>query len=60
MKLSRRKLLSHSLAVPLGLGLSPFLALRPANAAGTQALAIVMNSGESSVSVIDMATRKVV
>ncbi len=61
MKLSRRKLLSHSLAVPLGLGLSSFLAFRsgPASAA-TQDLAIIMNSGEASVSVIDMATRKVI
>jgi len=61
MKLSRRTLLGHSLAIPLSISLSPFLALRPGVAsAETSALAIVMNSGEASVSVIDMASRKVV
>jgi YVTN family beta-propeller protein len=48
MKLSRRALL------PL-----PLLGLMPAFAAGAD-LAMVMNSGEASVSVIDMGTRKVV
>ena len=61
MKLSRRTLLGHGLAIPLSISLSPFLALRPGVAsAATSALAIVMNSGEASVSVIDMASRKVV
>ncbi len=61
MKLSRREVLGRSLAIPLSLGLSPFMALRSAAAdAATPALAIVMNSGEASVSVIDMATRKVI
>lgn len=64
MKLSRRAVLGRSLAIPLSLGLSPFMALRSeiANAASaaTSSLAIVMNSGEASVSVIDMASRKVV
>ena len=61
MKLSRRAVLGRGLAVPLSLSLSPFMALRSgvANAA-TSSLAIVMNSGEASVSVIDMASRKVV
>ena len=61
LKLSRRAVLGRSLAIPLSLGLSPFMALRSemANAA-TASLAIVMNSGEASVSVIDMASRKVV
>jgi YVTN family beta-propeller protein len=61
MKLSRRAVLRRSLAIPLSVGLSPFMALRSASAsAAPPALAIVMNSGEASVSVIDMATRKVV
>jgi YVTN family beta-propeller protein len=64
MKLSRRELLGHSLAIPLSLSLSPILALRPriasaASAAAIPQLAIVMNSGEASVSVIDMATHQV-
>ncbi|WP_169742579.1 YncE family protein [Paraburkholderia ferrariae] len=63
MKHSRRTWLGRSLAVPLGLSLSPLLSLRSglaAAAAPTPALAIVMNSGEASVSVIDMTTRRVV
>ena len=63
MKLSRRMWLGRSLAIPLGLSLSPFLSLRSgiaAAAAQLPALAIVMNSGEASVSVIDMATHQVV
>ncbi|CAB3797057.1 YncE family protein [Pararobbsia alpina] len=61
MKLSRRKLLGHSLAIPLSVSLSPFLALRSGVAsAAAPALAIVMNSGEASVSVIDMMSRKIV
>ncbi|VWC00664.1 MULTISPECIES: YncE family protein [Burkholderia] len=66
MKLSRRTWLGHSLAVPLGLSLSPLLSLRSGLAAAASAptsvpaLAIVMNSGEASVSVIDMATHRVV
>ncbi|WP_243856525.1 YncE family protein [Paraburkholderia sp. BL6665CI2N2] len=61
MKLSRRALLGGGLAVPLGLGLSPFLALRSSLAnAASPSIAIVMNSGEASVSVIDMASRRVV
>ncbi|CAH2798624.1 MAG: hypothetical protein CBARDMAM_3902 [uncultured Caballeronia sp.] len=61
MKLSRRAVLGRSLAIPLSLGLSPFMALRSeiANAAEFS-LAIVMNSGEASVSVIDMTSRKVI
>ncbi|WP_231937179.1 YncE family protein [Caballeronia udeis] len=61
MKLSRRAVLGRSLAIPLSLGLSPFMALRSeiANAAESP-LAIVMNSGEASVSVIDMTSRKVI
>ena len=64
MKLSRRAVLGRGLAIPLSLSLSPFMALRSeiasaANAA-TGSLAIVMNSGEASVSVIDMDSRKVV
>ncbi|MEA3124640.1 MAG: hypothetical protein QOD67_1659, partial [Caballeronia sp.] len=61
MKLSRRAVLGRGLAVPLSLSLSPFMALRSeiANAA-TSSLAIVMNSGEASVSVIDMTSRKIV
>jgi YVTN family beta-propeller protein len=38
----------------------PLLGLAPANAAGTPPLAMVMNSGEASVSIIDMTTRQVV
>ncbi|OZI31850.1 hypothetical protein CAL29_28740 [Bordetella genomosp. 10] len=63
MKSSRRKWLGRGLALPLGLSLPPLLSLRPilaAAAAPAPALAIVMNSGEASVSVIDMATHKVV
>lgn len=62
MKLSRRALLGRSLAIPVGLGLSQFTALRAfaANAAGTPPIAIVMNSGEASVSVIDMNTHQVI
>ena len=65
MKLSRRELLGRSLAIPLSLSLSPILALRPHSAsaaasASVPSLAIVMNSGEASVSVIDMTTRQVV
>jgi YVTN family beta-propeller protein len=63
MKHSRRTWLGRSLAIPLGLSLSPLLSLRSglaAAAAPTPALAIVMNSGEASVSVIDMTTRRVV
>ena len=65
MKLSRRELLGHSLAIPLSLSLSPILALRPrmasaATSAAAPQLAIVMNSGEASVSVIDMTTHQVV
>ncbi|MFT4065224.1 beta-propeller fold lactonase family protein [Paraburkholderia sp.] len=62
MKLSRRMWLGRSLAIPLGLSLPPFLSLRSgiAAAAPVPALAIVMNSGEASVSVIDMATHQVV
>jgi YVTN family beta-propeller protein len=63
MKLSRRELLGRSLAIPLSLSLSPFMALRSGTAdaaAPAPALAIVMNSGEASVSVIDMATHQVI
>ncbi|MBC8728144.1 YncE family protein [Paraburkholderia sp. UCT2] len=61
MKLSRREVLGRSLAIPLSLGLSPFLALRSGIAsAAPPNLAIVMNSGEASVSVIDMASHKIV
>jgi DNA-binding beta-propeller fold protein YncE len=61
MKLSRRALLGRSLAIPLSISLSPFIALRPgAASAATSSLAIVMNSGEASVSVIDMASHKLV
>jgi YVTN family beta-propeller protein len=63
MKLSRRTWLGRSLAIPLSLSLSPFLSARSgfaAVAAPVPALAIVMNSGEASVSVIDMATHQVV
>jgi YVTN family beta-propeller protein len=63
MKLSRRELLGRSLAIPLSLSLSPFIALRSRvadAAAPTPDLAIVMNSGEASVSVIDMATHQVI
>ncbi|MFC4273628.1 YncE family protein [Achromobacter aloeverae] len=62
MKLSRRTWLRHSLAAPCGLAIAPFLSLRadPALAAASPSYAIVMNSGEASVSVIDMATRKIV
>jgi DNA-binding beta-propeller fold protein YncE len=61
MKLSRRAVLGRGLAIPLSLSLSPFIALRPGVAgAATSSLAIVMNSGEASVSVIDMESRKVV
>jgi DNA-binding beta-propeller fold protein YncE len=61
MKLSRRTLLGRGLAIPLGFGLSPFAALRSiaANAATDAPIAIVMNSGEASVSVIDMRTHQV-
>jgi YVTN family beta-propeller protein len=63
MNLSRRTWLGRSLAFPLSLSLSPFISLRSslAVAAGPiPALAIVMNSGEASVSVIDMATHRVI
>ncbi|MCP3725210.1 beta-propeller fold lactonase family protein [Paraburkholderia sp. CNPSo 3272] len=61
MKLSRRTLLGHGLALPLSFGLSPLLALRSARASAAPAsLAIVMNSGEASVSVIDMTSREVI
>jgi YVTN family beta-propeller protein len=63
MKLSRRTWLGRSLVFPLGLSLSPFLSLRSGSAsaaAPVPALAIVMNSGEASVSVIDMATHRVI
>jgi YVTN family beta-propeller protein len=62
MKLSRRTVLGRGLAIPLSLSLSPFMALRSgvATAAAPPSLAIVMNSGEASVSVIDMASRKVI
>ncbi|MFM0206329.1 YncE family protein [Paraburkholderia sediminicola] len=61
MKLSRRALLGRSLAIPLSISLSPFISPRSAlAAAAAPSLAIVMNSGEASVSVIDMATHQVV
>jgi YVTN family beta-propeller protein len=62
MKHSRRTWIGRSLALPLGLALAPYLSIRPsiAVAAAGPSLAIVMNSGEASVSVIDMATHKVV
>jgi YVTN family beta-propeller protein len=61
MKLSRRSLLGRGLAIPLSISLSPFLLVRPEIAsAAISSLAIVMNSGEASVSVIDMATRQVI
>lgn len=64
MKLSRRAVLGRSLALPLSLSLSPFAALRAGSAhaatAATPPIAIVMNSGEASVAVIDMASRKVI
>ncbi|MGF6837849.1 DNA-binding beta-propeller fold protein YncE [Paraburkholderia youngii] len=61
MRTSRRTLLGQSLALPLSLGLAPWLSLRSAKAnAEPQSLAIVMNSGEASVSVIDMTSRAVI
>ncbi|MEX3929334.1 YncE family protein [Paraburkholderia sp. BR10936] len=61
MKLSRRALLRHSLALPLSAGLSPLLALRTIEAeAAPASLAIVMNSGEASVSVIDTDSLRVI
>jgi YVTN family beta-propeller protein len=63
MPLNRRSLLTRALGVSVAT--IPVLAARPnvARAAGPSlapALALVMNSGEASVSVIDMNTRKVV
>jgi YVTN family beta-propeller protein len=61
MNLSRRAVLVRSIAVPLSLGFSSSLLSKAASAGQpASALAIVMNSGEASVSVIDMASRKVV
>jgi DNA-binding beta-propeller fold protein YncE len=60
MKLSRRAVLGRGLAIPLSISLSPFISLRSAVASAPSSLAIVMNSGEASVSVIDMESRKVV
>jgi len=61
MKSSRRTWLRNNLAATCSLALAPVLSLRTglAAAAAAPAYAIVMNSGEASVSVIDMATRKV-
>jgi YVTN family beta-propeller protein len=59
MTLSRRQALTRALALPLAT--MPPVLMRPRSAnAAAPALAMVMNSGEASVSVIDMATRKVV
>lgn len=61
MKLTRRALLGRSLALPLGLTLSPAASLRALAAPAADApIAIIMNSGESSVSVIDMRTHQVI
>ncbi|MGI4859818.1 MAG: beta-propeller fold lactonase family protein [Janthinobacterium lividum] len=62
MNFSRRTLLARGLAVPLSLGLPAALVARAAHAAPapTPPLALVMNSGEASVSVIDMTSRKVI
>jgi DNA-binding beta-propeller fold protein YncE len=58
MKLSRRQTLARGLAVPLA-AMAAGLP-RSARAATPPPLAMVMNSGEASVSVIDMASRKIV
>ncbi|MCY0386950.1 YncE family protein [Robbsia sp. Bb-Pol-6] len=61
MNSSRRTVLARSLAVPLSLGLSSALLTRAVRAApAAPPLAMVMNSGEASVSVIDMTSRKVI
>jgi YVTN family beta-propeller protein len=61
MNFSRRSVILQSLALPLGLSVSSFLLPKAAQASPVaSSLAIVMNSGEASVSVIDMTSRKVV
>jgi YVTN family beta-propeller protein len=61
MKLTRRRALAGTLSLPLA-ELSPLLARPRAAEAAAAAppLAMVMNSGEASVSVIDMNTRQVI
>src|ERR1700756_1404941 len=56
MNLSRRQTLARGLAVPL----TAMAASLPRLARAATPLAMVMNSGEASVSVIDMTTREVV
>src|ERR1700757_5106871 len=59
MTLSRRQAMTRALALPLAT-MSPVLMRPRAANAASPALAMVMNSGEASVSVIDMPTRKIV